>query len=81
MVIVLVAATVVVIALSQFLHWQIIREQGLLNQLQTVRTAKGSDNMALLAERAKLTSKTHVAAVAGARLGLYLPADGQVHRL
>ena len=81
MVIVLLVATAVVIALSQFLHWQIVREQGLLSQLETVRIAKGSDNMALLAERAKLTSEPHVEAVAAARLGLYPPSSGQVHRL
>ncbi len=81
MVIVLLVATAVVIALSQFLHYQIVREQGLLNQLQTVRMSKGTDNMALLAERAKLTSQSHLEAVAAARLDLFPPSGGQVHRL
>jgi hypothetical protein len=79
--IVLLAAIVTVFALSQFLHWQIVREQGLLQQVEAIRTTKGSDNMNLLAQRAKLMSKAHIKAVAAARLDLYPPARGQVHRL
>ena len=80
-VVVVLAALAVVVALSQLFHWRIVHEQRTLEQLQTIRRDVGSENIRLLAARARLMSRHHVAAVAGVRLQLYSPEKRQLHRL
>ncbi len=81
MAIILMAAMVVVFVVSQFLHWQISQERTTLEQLQTVRRDAGTENISLLAARARLMSTDNLEAVAGARLQLYRPEARQLHRL
>ena len=81
MVIILLAAIAVVFAMSQFLHWRIESNRATLDQLQSVRRNVGSENISLLAARARLMSVSHIEAVAAARLELYRPEKGQQHRL
>ena len=79
--IIVLAALAVVVSVSQLLHWRIVHEQGTLEQLQSIRRDMGSENIRLLAARARLMSPEHVEAVAGVRLQLYSPEERQLHRL
>ncbi len=76
-----VSAVVVVSALSMFLHSRVNSELAVLEQVQTMRRELGNENISLLAARAELSSLAHVQKIASARLGLYLPGNGQEHRL
>ena len=81
MVVVLLVAITVVFSMSQLFHWRISHELTTLEQLQSVRRDVGSENISLLAARAQLMSTDHVEAVVAARMQLYRPEKGQVHRL
>jgi hypothetical protein len=78
---VVVIAVVAVFSISQFFHWGFESNRETLTQLQSVRKIAGSENISLLAVRARLMSKTHVEAVAAARLQLFSPEKGQLHHL
>ena len=69
-VIIVLAALAVVVGMSQLLHWRIVHEQRTLEQLQSIRREVGSENIRLLAARARLMSPQRVEAVAGVRLQL-----------
>ena len=81
MVMIFLAAIVVVFTISQLFHWRIENNRATLEQLQSVRMNVGSENISLLAARARLMSVSHIEAVAAARLQLYRPEKGQQHRL
>ncbi len=81
MLMILLPALVVTFLCSQFLHGRIDNNREILTQLQSVRRDVGSENISLLAARARLMSVNHVEAVAAARLQLYRPEKGQLHRL
>ena len=81
MVMILLAAITIVFTMSQFLHWRIESNSATLDQLQAVRRNVGSENISLLAARARLMSASNVEAYAAARLQLYRPEKGQQHRL
>lgn len=81
MVMILLVTIGVVFSMNQFLNWRIDNIGGTLDQLQALRRNAGSENMSLLAARARLMSTSHIEAVAEARLQLYLPEKGQLHRL
>ncbi len=81
MAVVLLVAITVVFIMSQFFHWRIVHETTTLEQLQSVRRDVGSENISLLAARARLMLTDHVEAVAAVRLQLYRPETGQLHRL
>jgi hypothetical protein len=74
-------ALTVVFTFSQFFHWGIESNQEVLEQLQSVRRDVGSENISLLAVRARLMSAGYVESVAGTELQLYRPEKGQLHRL
>jgi cell division protein FtsL len=76
-----VSVVILVSGLSMFLHGQVNRELAVLDQVQSMRRELGNENIRLLANRAELASLAHVEKIASARLGLYLPADGQEIRL
>ena len=78
---ILLTAFVVVAAMSQLVHWRIENNRTTLNQLQSVRRNVGSENISLLAERARLMSESNIVAVAEKHLHLYRPEKGQQHRL
>ena len=71
----------VVFAFSQLMHWYIVSTVQQLDELQAVRHAYGSDNIALLAARAQLTSKEYVVEQAGKRYRLFVPQKNQIRRL
>ncbi len=78
---ILLSALTVTFLFSQFLHGRIDNNGQVLAQLQSARRDVGSENISLLAARARLMSESHVEAVAGAHLQLYRPEKGQLHRL
>ncbi len=81
MVMILLVAIGVVFTMSQLLHWRIEHNRATLEQLQSVRRSVGSENISLLAARARLMSVSHIESVAAARLQLFRPEKGQQHRL
>jgi len=68
-------------ACSQFFHWQIMRGDGTAAHLEAVSVDLQNENSALLAQKNRLLSTSHVQALAAARLALHEPGKGQVHRL
>ncbi len=81
MAVVLLIALTVSFGVSELFHWRISHEKTTLEQLQSVRRDVGSENISLLATRARLMSRDHVEAVVGARMQLYRPENSQLHRL
>ncbi|MBM9511077.1 cell division protein FtsL [Desulfogranum marinum] len=79
--VILIAAVVLVAGVSQLFSWQIQRAQKTLQQVQQQRKVLDDSHMILLAKRAQLTSESHIQALAGARLELYVPSQGQVHKM
>ena len=74
-------AVFAVLALSQVIAWQVGRIMDHQEILQEKTDSLNSEQINLLARRAKLRSPEHVEALAAVRLGLRVPADSQVHRL
>lgn len=66
---------------TQLVHYQAGKASLRIEQLQAEGQRAGNLNVQLLAERARLTSKAHLLAVTGKRLGLRIPDKGQVHRM
>ena len=71
----------IVFAFSQLMHWHIVSTINKLDKLQSVRNQFGTENIALLATKAQLTSKEYIVELAGKRYQLHLPEQGQVRRL
>ena len=78
---ILIGVLLVVAGTSQLFSWQIQRTQQMLQQVQQQQKGLDDLHMVLLAKRAQLTSESHIQALAGARLELYVPAQGQVHQM
>lgn len=70
-----------VFAFSQLMHWHVASTMERLSELQSVRNTYGSENIALLAARAELTSKEYVLEQAGKRYHLFVPQKNQIRRL
>lgn len=79
--IILIAVILAVAGASQLFSWQIQRVQKTLQQVQQQQKMLNDSHVVLLAKRAQLTSESHIQALAGARLELYVPAKGQVHKM
>jgi len=71
----------VLFAFGQLMHWHIKSTVSKLDRLQSVRSQYGSENMALLATRAQLTSKEYIVKLAGEKYQLALPRKDQVRHL
>ncbi len=80
-VMILCIALVVVLAVSQFMRMSINESMTELSMLQTVHSKKWTTLTELRVERARITQKDVVVAAAGERMELYLPVDGQIHKL
>lgn len=78
---ILCLSLLIVFAFSQLMHRQIMSSVGRLEQLQSVRNEFGSENIALLAARAGLTSKESVMERAAEKYSLFAPRKEQVRRL
>ncbi len=74
-------ALVTGLAITQFFHGQVVNTRTRVIQLQSKNAVIGNENIRLLATRAQLASKTKVASHAGAKLHLFEPEKGQVHRM
>ena len=81
MAIMVVIALVAGLAITQFFHGQIVNTKARVIQLQSKTSVIGNENVRLLATRAQLASKTQIASHAGAKLNLFEPEKGQVHRM
>lgn len=71
----------VVFAFSQLMNRQVLSSASRLEQLQSVRNQFGSENIALLAARAQLTSKESIMDRAAKKYNLLAPKKDQVRRL
>jgi hypothetical protein len=71
----------VLFAFGQLMHWHIKSTVNKLDRLQSVRSQYGSENIALLATRAQLTSKEYIVELAGEKYQLALPRKEQVRHL
>lgn len=78
---ILIGVFLAVAGTSQLFSWQIQKAQQMLQQVQQQQKALGDLHMVLLAKRAQLASGSHIQALAGARLELYVPSKGQVHQM
>jgi len=75
------SALVIGVAGTQFLHGRMVEMRTNAEKVRTVNNHISTENIRLLSMRAQLTSKDHVAALAGKKLNLFEPGQGQVHRM
>lgn len=79
---ILVAVALVAgLTITQFFHGQMTDMRVRAEQVRAKNTAVGNENVRLLAVRAQLASKTHIAALVGTKLNLFEPGKGQVRRM
>uniref|UniRef100_UPI004056300C hypothetical protein n=1 Tax=Candidatus Electronema sp. TaxID=2698783 RepID=UPI004056300C len=71
----------VLLVLSQLLHWRISQARAELERLTAVNADVRREHARLIAQRDELASKPRIAAAAAVRLGLQLPDKEQEHRL
>ena len=81
MAIMVAVALITGLSITQFFHGHIVKTKANVMQLQSKNAVVGNENMRLLATRAQLASKTKIVAHAGAKLNLFEPEKGQVHRM
>jgi uncharacterized protein HemX len=75
------AALVIGLGLTQFLHVKIVELQAKIDQLQTSYTAIADKNNHLASADAQVDSKAQVVELAKRKLKLFKPDQGQVHRM
>jgi len=78
---VLLTGFVVVFSLSQFVHRQIVRTAGQVEQLQSARFIVESEHIKLLAEREQLAAKSAIVQYAAERLKLQAPEKRQIQHI
>jgi demethoxyubiquinone hydroxylase (CLK1/Coq7/Cat5 family) len=74
-------ALVAGLVVTQFFYGQMMDMRSRAEQLRGLNTSVYNENVRLLAFRAQLASRSHVAALAGTKLNLYEPDKGQVRRM
>lgn len=79
--VVFAVALVISLALTQFFHGQLSSMQAQAEILQARNNTIANENIRLLASRAQVASKTHIAALAKTKLKLFEPDQGQVRRM
>jgi uncharacterized protein HemX len=79
--IVVVAALVIGLGATQFLHGHMTDMQARVEQVRAKNTAIANENVRLLAARAQVASKTQVTALAKTKLKLFEPDQAQVRRM
>ncbi len=78
----MVAVTLCVAAAAgYFLQWRTGTVLAMSRAIEQTGAALKSEHTRLLAERTRLRSASRVYVVAAERLGLYVPAKNQVHRM
>ncbi len=70
-----------VVCCSQFLEWQAGKVEGHLEKVSLVQRQLNDQHIVLRSKRAQLMSEKHIQAIAGARLELFVPNQGQVHKM
>jgi len=71
----------VMFVFGQLMHWHVASTMNRFNELRSVRSTYGTENIALLSAKAKLTSKEYIVEQAGKRYQLFVPQNNQIHRL
>lgn len=71
----------VMFVFGQFMHWHVTSTMHRLSELRAVRSTYGTENIALLSARARLTSKEYIVEQAGKRYQLFVPQKKQIRRL
>jgi len=76
-----VFALVTGVAVTQFFHGQMVDMRSRAEKVRTLNANISTENIRLLSVRAQLTSKGHIVTLAGKKLNLFEPGQGQVHRM
>jgi cell division protein FtsL len=77
----LLTAGIIVLVLSQLLHWRISKEIAELERVTTINADVRQEHAKLTTQRDELASKPRIVASAAAKLGLHLPTKEQEHQL
>ena len=75
------AALVVGLLVTQYFYGQMMEMRAQAEQLNTLNAQMYNHHMELRLQRARLSSKDHVVAVASVKLNLYEPDQRQVRRM
>lgn len=75
------SALVIGVAGTQFFHGRMVDMRGGAEKVRTANARISTENIRLLSVRAQLTSKDHILALAGKKLNLFEPGQGQWHRM
>ncbi len=76
-----ITALIAGLSITQFFHGRMADMQAGAEKLRIVNAAISNENVRLLASRAQLSSKPHIVSSVGAKLNLFEPEKGQVHRM
>jgi len=75
------AALVVGLLVTQYFYGQMMEMRAEIEQLRGVHTQMYDRHVELRTQRAQLSSKNHIVAVASVKLNLYEPQQRQVRRM
>lgn len=75
------SALVIGVTGTQFFHGRMVEMRTNAEKVRTVNGHISTENIRLLSMRAQLTSKDHIVALAGKKLNLFEPGQGQLHRM
>ncbi len=78
---ILVAAVFAAMATTQVLNWWVLGAESRVEQLQASRDVTLKEYQRLTNIRDQLKSPNRMQAVAGVKLDLYVPGEGQVHKM
>ena len=69
------------LVVTQFFHGQMVDMRSRAEKVRILNTSISNENIRLLSVRAQLASKNHIISLAGKKLNLFEPGQGQVHRM
>lgn len=75
------SALVMGVGVTQFFHGRMVEMRSRAEKVRTVNAHISTENIRLLSVRAQLSSKDHILALAGKKLHLFEPGQGQWHRM
>ena len=74
-------ALVLGLVVTQFFHGQMVDMRSRAEKVRILNTNISNENVRLLSVRAQLASRTQIVSLAGKKLNLFEPVQGQVHRM
>jgi hypothetical protein len=77
-------AAIVLVAgltITQFIHGQMVDMRSRAEKVRILNTNISNENVRLLSVRAQLASRAQIVTIAGKKLNLFEPGQGQVHRM